>query len=268
MQNIILCRRDDVNPEQTISMVQIFSILRKYIKVILGTALVVGALATAVTFLSMTPKYSSTTEILVNRKLPSQMQGAQFQQSQADVQMINTYKDIITSPTVLRDVNREIKHYPAYHGSMKSLKKSISINSSQNSQVFSVSAKAGDPKTAAATANLTAKVFKKKIGKIISINNVSIVSKATAEPDPISPRKKLNILAGVILGLMLGVAIAFILELTDRTIRDERFITDELKLTSLGIINKIDQKVIDKMAMRKKELVKNNRLSSGKVRRV
>ena len=226
--------------EQTISMIQIFGILRKHIRAIIETTVIVTLAAGFITFFFMTPKYSATTEILVNRKLSADMQGAQFQQVQADVQMISTYKDIITSPTVLRDVNKQIKNYPGYPGSMSALKKSLSINNSQNSQVFSVTAKSTDPGTAAAIANSTAKVFKKKVVKIMSVNNVSIVSEAEINRKAVSPRKTLNILIGLILGVILGIALAFIRELTDRTITSSTFLTDNLGLTNLGIVNEID----------------------------
>lgn len=238
--------------EQTISMIQILVILRKHIKAILGTTIVVTLVAAFMTFFVMTPKYSATTEILVNRKLSADLQGAQFQQVQADIQMISTYKDIITSPAVLKDVNREVKTYAGYPGSMTKLKKSLTISNSQNSQVFSVTAKATNAKTAAKISDATAKVFKKKIGKIMSINNVSIVSDALVTKKPVSPKKTLNILAGIILGMLLGMALAFIIELTNRTVTSESFLVDELGLTSLGVVTEIDQKDVERTVQRKR----------------
>lgn len=238
--------------EQTISMIQILVILRKHIKAILGSTIIVTLIAAGMTFFVMTPKYSATTEILVNRKLSADMQGAQFQQVQADIQMISTYKDIIISPTVLKDVNREVKTAAGYPGSMSNLKKSIIISNSQNSQVFSVTAKTTNPKTAAKIADLTAKVFKRKIVKIMSINNVSIVSDAVINDNPVSPKKVLNITIGVLLGLLLGIGLAFILELTDRTVSSESFLVDELGLTSLGVVSEIDQKDIERTVQHKK----------------
>ncbi|QFR68946.1 YveK family protein [Companilactobacillus paralimentarius] len=238
--------------EQNISMMQIVGILRKHIKAIFGTTIVVTLAAIFVTFFVMTPKYSATTQILVNRKLSEDMQSAQFQQVQADVQMISTYKDIITSPTVLKDVNKKVSSYPGYPGSMGALKESLSISNSQNSQVFSVTAKSTDAGTAAAIANMTAKVFKKKVVKIMSVNNVSIVSEAETNTKPVSPRKTLNVLVGIVLGLILGVALAFVRELTDRTVSNETFLTDGLGLTNLGAVTEIDQKDIERYVEHKK----------------
>lgn len=221
---------------------------------ILGTTFVVTLAIGFVTFFVMAPKYESTTQLLVNRKLSADMQAAQLQQTQADVQMINTYKDIITSPTVLKTVNRQVSNYPGYPGSMNALKDDISVNSQQNSQVFSVTVKTTDPYTSAAVANLTAKTFKKKVGKIMRIDNVSIVSPASIEKDPVSPRKTLNLLAGIVVGLLLGIGLAFVREITDTTVTSEDYVTDTLGLTSLGIVNEIDQDEVKKRIYSKQKI--------------
>ena len=224
---------------QQISIGQILAILRKHIGLIFASTFIVTLLAAFMTFFVMTPKYSATTQILVNRKLSDDMAGAQLQQTQADVQMISTYKDIITSPTVLKTVNDKLEGQPGYEkGDVDSLKESLSVNSQQNSQVFSITA---NPNTAAKMANETATTFKNKVVKIMSINNVSIVSKATADDQPVSPRTKLNIAAGLVVGLLLGIGLAFLREFSDRTVTSEEFLTDELGLKGLGIISEINE---------------------------
>lgn len=231
-----------MDSEQTVSVMQVLGILRKHIKAIWITTLVVFLASVFATFFVMTPKYEATTEILVNRKLTAATQGAQFQQVQADVQMISTYKDIITSPTVLDEVNKSVSDYPGYPGSTENLKNAISINNQQNSQVFSISVQATDAKTAAVIANKTATVFKKKVVKMMSVNNVSIVSKATPVYRSVSPRKKMNLAIGILVGIIAGIGLALLREVTDRTVTSESFLTDDLHLNSLGVVTEIDEK--------------------------
>jgi capsular polysaccharide biosynthesis protein len=73
----------------------------------------------------------------------------------------------------------------------------------------------------------------------MSINNVSIVSKATPDDQPVSPRTKLNVVAGLVIGLILGIGLAFLREFSDRTVTSEEFLTEELGLKGLGIISEI-----------------------------
>lgn len=236
--------------KQTISMLLIWEIIRKHIRIIIGTTVFITILSIFISFSVMTPKYSATTEILVNQKVPSDMEGSQFQQAQADVQLISTYKDIINSPSVLSEVDQEVRNHPEYQGAA-TLKKSLSISNAQNSQVFSITAKTTDPGTAAAIANATAKVFKQRVGNLMSGNNVSIVSKAAINPTPTSPRKVLNTFIGLILGMVLGIAFAGIKQLSNRTVTTETSLNEDLGLVSLGIVDEIDQKDIEKTETKK-----------------
>lgn len=229
--------------EATLSIEDILLTLRKHLKIIIGSTIIVTLLAFVVTFFVMTPKYQSTTQLLVNRKLDDNQQTAVLQQIQADVQMINTYKDIITSPTILKDVAKKVGNGQT----VGKLSSEISISSQQNSQVFSVDVKTTDPQEAAKIANVTAQTFRNKIKSIMSVNNVSIVSKAAVNESPVSPRLPLNIAIGFVLGLLAGIGLAFLNEALDKTVKDEAFLA-EAGLTSLGIVSEISDEDIKKRA--------------------
>src|SRR5699024_9417297 len=115
----------------------------------------------------------------------------------------------------------------------------ISISNQQNSQVFALSVESDNPDKSAAIANEISSVFKTKIKSIMSVNNVTIVSKATADDQKTSPNLKLFVLAGLVLGMLLSVAYAFAVELTDTTVKGDDFLADELGLTNLGQVAQI-----------------------------
>jgi hypothetical protein len=48
------------------------------------------------------------------------------------------------------------------------------------------------------------------------------------------------------LGFLFGIALALIRELTDRTVTSDSFLTDELGLISLGTVEEIQQKDIER----------------------
>ncbi|WP_252902708.1 YveK family protein [Paucilactobacillus hokkaidonensis] len=123
--------------------------------------------------------------------------------------------------------------------SVAELQSDISISNEQNSQVFALNVSSDDPDKSAAIANDVADVFKTKIKDIMSVNNVTIVSKAVANDNKTSPRTMLIVLIGIVIGMLLSVGYAFAIELTDTTVKDDEFLTDTLGLTNLGQVAEI-----------------------------
>lgn len=225
---------------------EILRTLRRQKNIIIWTTLICAVLTLFVSLFVISPKYSSSTDILVNRKMDNaNLQNDQVQ-IQADIQMISTYKDIITSPTILNSVSSELSDQ-GYHVSAGDIRNCISISNQQNSQVFTVAVKTKNPQLSSAMANTIAEVFKTKVKRIMSVNNVTVLSKAVVNQSPVSPNIGLNTLIGIVVGLILGLVFAFIANGMDRTITDESFITDVLKLNDLGIINEIPANKVRKM---------------------
>ena len=98
-------------------------------------------------------------------------------------------------------VNRKPAQYklkPAKYSNLTEddLVKKVSVSNAQNSQVFTVNVRDTDPIRARDIANEISKVFKEKIATIMSVSNVSVVSKAVADSTPVSPRLKLMAIIG------------------------------------------------------------------------
>ena len=97
-----------------------------------------------------------------------------------------------------------------------------------------------NPKKSAAAANTIANVFKKRVKKIMNVNNVTVVARATTPSKPSSPNVKLFTLAGAVLGLLISFMIVLMRDLMDTSVRDNDFMVDELGLTNLGQITHIN----------------------------
>ncbi|XIF19392.1 MAG: Hypothetical protein AJITA_00034 [Acetilactobacillus jinshanensis] len=60
-------------------------------------------------FFVIKPQYQSTTQMIVSQKVSKNIQDTQLQGlQQADSQLVNTYKGIITSPTVSNRVQKKL----------------------------------------------------------------------------------------------------------------------------------------------------------------
>ena len=219
--------------EEEISLVELFGILKKRMGWIINATLLGLLLAAVFTFFIATPTFSSTTQLLVNRTQQTEV----IQQSDinTNLQLINTYKDIVRGPVILDEV-REILNLSESHSSLSDR---ISVSNQDNSQVFSIQVTDENPNNAAVIANTTATVFQENLDEIMNVDNITIISQAEPNLNPVSPNNTLNLAIGLVLGAMVGIGLVFLFEFLDNTVKDERFITEELGWTSLGRISEM-----------------------------
>lgn len=217
--------------EETISLQEIFGILKKRLGLILITTLLGTLIAGFLTFFIITPKYSSEAQLIVT--LP-QTEQTTVNDVNANLMMLNTYKDLIKGNAVMSEVQKRAADEVNFKGSVGAVSSMISVTQSQNSQMFSIVATSTNAYEAKDLANITATVFQEQVKEILTVDKISVISDATVNLNPISPNKKLNLVIGFVLGFMVGVGIAFLLEFLDKTVKDSRFVTEELGLMLLG----------------------------------
>lgn len=255
---------------------QLWDIIRKHFMAILFMAIIGAGLGFGIAKFLIAPTYSASTSMLVNRSNDNNNGSVNLSDQQADVQIINTYKNLVTSSNVLGDVSKQLKHpepivvqeakpaeyrtladgtqrliSPAqdeitkpssqkpYNLSVDQLKKMVTISNQQNSQVFSINVKAKNAKEAAVVANTVADAFKSKIGDFMKINNVSIIDSAKTSNVPVAPNKKLFTLAGLVLLGGLTFLVVLAKELSDTTVKNPDEVSQLFGLTNLGTVGHI-----------------------------
>lgn len=256
---------------------QLWHIIQKHFFALIFMAIIGACADYGVAKFVIAPTYSASTSILVNRSADDTSTAtANLSDQQADVQLINTYKNLIISSNVLGAVSDKLENpapivvqkakdavydtladgtrrlvTPAqkeitkpsnktkYHLSVDELKSMVTITSQQNSQVFSINVKSKDPQLAADVANEVADVFKEKIGGFMKINNVSIIDSAKVNKKPVSPNAKLFTLAGFVVIGGLTFLYMLIKELADTTIKSPDEVSQLFGMTNLGVIGHI-----------------------------
>ncbi|MBT8844352.1 exopolysaccharide biosynthesis protein [Lactobacillus delbrueckii subsp. bulgaricus] len=261
------------NEEVTIDLRRLFILIKKHIISILIWMIGLGLIAYGVSEYVLVSKYTASTQLLVNRKSTDANQA--YANQQADINAVTTYKDIITSNVILKGaskylanpvtlvkkatpakkpvyktndgtrtlVKKAVKAKPAvykresksYSVSANELASAVSVTTTTSSQVFTLSATAETPAKAQAIANAVAKEFKEQIPRIMDVNNVTIVAEA-AKGTKSYPRVKMITMVGVLAGLVISLLIIIIKDLSDTTVREDSFMTNELGLTNLGEI--------------------------------
>ncbi|MBE3570927.1 MAG: capsular biosynthesis protein [Bacillales bacterium] len=233
--------------EETISLRELMETMKKRLRMIVLITVLAALISGLISFFILTPIYQASTQLLVNQSKNDQ-QMYDFNQVQANLQLVNTYSVIIKSPAVLEKVIKELK----LDMTPETLNQKITVDSEQNSQVLNVSVQDPDPDKAVLIANKIAEVFKKEIVKIMNVDNVSILSKANLGKDmtPVKPKPLLNIAIAVVVGLMAGVGLAFLLEYLDNTIKSEQDIEKLLELPVLGMVTTISDEEVKSATQR------------------
>lgn len=83
---------------------------------------------------------------------------------------------------------------------------------------------------------LLVKIRETNIVNNFDVSNVRIAERAYVPRSPVKPKKKKNILLGIIFGIMMGVGIAFLLEYADQTLRTGEDVERYLGLPVLSVI--------------------------------
>ncbi|MCH4533006.1 Wzz/FepE/Etk N-terminal domain-containing protein [Staphylococcus haemolyticus] len=208
-----------------------FELLRKNWKltVLLPIALLLLSLIISIFF--MKPVYQANTQVLVNQKNKDSQVMAQ--EVQGNIQLINTYSEILESPRIIDAVAKNEKF------SANEIAEMISVESGANSQILNINVKGSDKKTTEKIANKTAKVFQDKMPDIMNVDNVSILSSADNTAKQISPKVLVNCLIGLIIGILLSFIIIGLKQVFDKRIKTEEDVLNELNLPVLGSIQKL-----------------------------
>ncbi|TVT28905.1 capsule biosynthesis protein [Salinicoccus cyprini] len=221
--------------EETLNLEDILEVIKKNLAMIIALVLLFGSIAAFATAFLMTPQYEANTQILVSQSHNSEV-AVDNQNIQASLQLINTYRDIIKSPTVLDDVVANLN----LEQSTSALSEQITVNNQDQSQVVTVTVSDASPENAETIANEVANVFQQRVTEVMNVDNVSILAPADIgeDPSPVSPQPLINVAIGMILGALLGLGIAFLREFLDKRVKTEEEIQKHLDLPVLGTIAK------------------------------
>ncbi|MEB7725157.1 Wzz/FepE/Etk N-terminal domain-containing protein [Mammaliicoccus fleurettii] len=221
--------------EETIDLSKLFGILKKNIKYIIVLPIVFLILSMVITFVFMTPKYSTSTQVLVNQKETDNQMMAQ--QVQSNLQLVNTYSEIIKSPRILDKVSKNLKD----KYTSNELSGMLTVTNQAESQILNIAVENESRETASKVANEIAKVFSKDVNKIMNVDNVSILSKADNNGSKVSPKPLINAVVGVFFGLIVALIVIFLKELLDKRIKTEEDVEEQLNIPVLGTIQRFDQ---------------------------
>ena len=224
--------------KDTLSIHEIIQTLKKRTALIVLLTISFIILAAILSYYVLTPTYQSTSQFIVIQQTNENIQ-FNIQEIESNLELINTYKEIIKSPSILEQVANEMN----LGVTLAELGKQIKVSSGENSQVITVSAVASSPEKAAELANLVVETFENTILPIMKIESVYILSNAnpSLSHEPISPRPIVNMILAAVIGLTTGIGLALSLEFLNTKVKSESDI-EEQGIPVLGVVSNVEQR--------------------------
>ena len=218
------------NDEIEIDLGEVFHLVVSRLGVILLSGILLGVLSIIGTMLFITPKYESTTKIMVlNKQNSDTLTSADMQTS---TQLTKDYAELIQSRTVLEGVIAQLNLDMTY----KEMLKKVSVETSSDSRIVSICVTDEDPYTASEIANAVRDMAAEHIQSVMDIEAVNVVDSANIPNEKASPSLAKNGVIGGVLGVIIAMAAVIIIYLTNDTIKVEEDVERYLGLSVLGSI--------------------------------
>ncbi len=232
---------------------KLFQVLWKNVIWIIAGLLVGAMVLFAVSKFIMAPKYTSSVSLYVNNNSEAATgTPININDINASQKLVNTYIVVLGHETVLEQVADELMEEFAdsqleeYIGLSEvngqrvlkagSLKKVISMESVNNTEVLRIKAETKNAMFSARICNLIAEAAPEVLQRVIKAGSVEVIGEAKPVFEKSSPGVKKYTMVGALIGLVLAVAVILIRYLLDNTIKGEDDIKAHLNVPVLGEI--------------------------------
>jgi len=200
-------------------------------KRIIAAALAGALLMAAYSFLIAKPVYSATSTLYV---LNSSDSAINLSDLQIGAYLTSDYQEVFDVWEIHEMVLQKLNLNYTY----KQTRSMLKVTNPNNTRMLHINVESGDPQEAADMANAFASVASDYISMTMMTDAPSLVSQALRPEEPIRPRKKINVLLGLMAGgflMTLALLVQFIL---DDKIKTGEDITRYLDIPMMAIVPK------------------------------
>ena len=219
--------------EYLFSLEAIFRVVRRRIWAILLTvAFLTGAAAGFSHF--QTPTYEASIKILIGQK-----QGGSASDLSSTVMGLQQLTQTMAAAVNTRPVAETVTQKLDLRDSPEDFLKNVSVSPVANTQFIEVSYTDTDPRQAQRVADEIGKVFSQRVSDVspnASAITATVWERAALPQDPVSPDLLRNVVLALMLGGILGVALAFWLERTDDSWRSPEEMEQASGVPNVGFI--------------------------------
>lgn len=230
---------------EEINIKDLFEFFLSKIKIVILATLVVVLVGAVYSLFFQDPVYESTTRLVLTGTTQATgtvnnnqtVDGVTITQNDLNLnaKLVATYREIIKSKTVLKDVINTLDLDYTVGG----LQSNISVSTVSDTEMISITVKSKKAEEAALIANELANKFSERIKEIYNIENISIIDKAEVQSTPVNVNILKQIIIYALIGLVLGLAIVFAMFYFDTTLKD----ASQIEKIGLTVLTSIPEKM-------------------------
>lgn len=217
--------------EQVIRLDELFEALKKRWLMIVVITLLATVASAVFSFFIIKPQYEASTKVFIGK---DDGEGQAYNQN--DVMMyqklMKTYSEAIKTKDL---VSRSLKG-TSLDLEPQEVLNNLTVVSVTDTQILQIKYKSKNPKEAQVVIEEIAEEFINTSKELVPNGNIKIIEAVELPEKPVSPNKKMNIAIAFLLGLMVSVGLAFLLEFLDNTFKNKEQLERELDLPVLGSI--------------------------------
>jgi len=218
------------------------NIIRKRIKIIVLITVMATIISGILSFYVLKPVYEAQCTVIVGKDSTDKITAGEVTMYQ---DLIKTYSKIAKSRVVAENALGRLNLGVSWEGYMSN----VDITPEIGTQIMDISYKSQTAEGAQQGANALSQAFIEESQKLLPSGSVKIMDKALVPEAPIKPNKKLNIAKAFMLGLMFSLALVFLIDYLNNTIKNEEDVERQLGLPTMGLIlkqNKMVNLIVEK----------------------
>lgn len=217
--------------EQVIRLDELFEALKKRWLMIVTITLIATIISAALSFFVIKPKYEASTKVFIGKD-----EGDNQAYNQNDVLMyqklMKTYSEAIKTKDLvsrsLQGTSLELKP--------EDVLANLTVSPVTDTQILQIKYKSKNPQEAKVVIQELTDEFIKTSKELVPNGNIKTIEEVQLPEKPVSPNKKMNIAIAFLLGLMVSMGLAFLLEFLDNTFKSKEELERELDIPVIGVI--------------------------------
>ncbi|MGG7078807.1 YveK family protein [Clostridium sardiniense] len=221
--------------EENINISEILDALKKRYKMIIAVTLAFTIIAVIVSFFVIKPKYEVTTKLFIGKQ-ESKTEKYDSNDVMMYQKLLTTYAEIIKTDDLMTNALKKGN----IDEKTKDVEESLKVTPRADTQILEISYTGTNEAEAVKIVKNVTDEFIKESKKLIPNGNIQVIEKAKIPEKPVSPNKKLNIMIAFVLGLMVSIGAALILEFMDNTYKSREEVEKDLNVPVLGVIPELD----------------------------